>query len=228
MGFFACKGSEYEEEPKIPEIPKDPLANVLYNMDSIYIIKGAYADGDSVYNDDGEHIRRGKNPDGAIAYTLKGEFIYKGDVVKGLPVYCLQNNYICRYTLSGVLQAILWRDKQYFRRSSLVFPRPISYYGGEVAFNIDGNFLRQGRDKSGRVLFSINGDNYHQGEGARGSIVFNRDGEYLRMGSQKTGAIIFTIKDDLIYKGKDSQIVSFNVDNNLIRKGRAKLSIGEN
>lgn len=225
-GFYACSTSD-NHKPDEPKEPKDPLANVAFTIDSIYIREGAGKEGLIRYNFVDNHVRSWDDTEGEIKFTRDGDFIYRGSEVKGLPIYCIIGDYLCTYNVSGVLRAKYKKDGQYLRHSSLVFSQPISYYWGEVAFNRDGNFLRQGRERSGKVMFTISGDKYHQGEGTSGSVVFNRDGNYLRLGATKSGAIIFTIRDGLIYKGKDSEVVSFNIDNDFIRKGKLKVAIGE-
>lgn len=224
-GLYACQHSDDEhidEKPTSP--PTDPLANVVYNIDSIYIIKGAYPEGDTLYNIDGNYIRNGKNKTGGILYLVQKDLIYSGSQAKGLPKYCTIGNYICTY---GTFRSMLRKDKNYLRKSSITMWQPLSYYHGEVAFNIDGNYLRQGREPNGKIMFTKSGNKYHQGEGTSGSVVFNKDDNYLRAGSSKSGSILFTIREDMIYKGKDSETVSFNISNNYIRKGKAKLAIGE-
>ena len=215
-----------EEEPEKtdPEKP-DPLADVIYRIDGLYVLKDAYSS-DTVFNIDGNYIREGSNKDGNIAYLVLDKFIYKGSEAKGMPKYAIYTDYKI-YNFANY-RAILYKDGNYLRKSSGIIPTPISHYWGEVAFNSDGLFIRQGRDPHGKVLFTRNGDYFYQGEGTGGSIAFNLDGHLVRLGSSKTGPIIFTIRDQYLYKGTSDNIISFNISGNYIRKGKATLAIGEN
>lgn len=64
---------------------------------------------------------------------------------------------------------------------------------GNVAFNIDGNYIRKGRNNLGNIMFTIDGNYIRKGRSHE--IAFVRDGSFLK---KPNGEIAFTIVGDYI------------------------------
>ncbi|WP_108822283.1 hypothetical protein [Dysgonomonas sp. Marseille-P4361] len=226
--FYACQDYDQYKPIRPPDEDKekpDPLANVSFRFDETktYLLKGAYSK-DTLYNFNDTVVRKGSRLDGDILFRIDGNFIYSGSEVKGKPLYYIESNNICNFITYYKVYRI--DDNYFFPAWGPVSP-PISHYAGEVVFNIDGDYLRQGRKSDGKIMFTRNGNTFHQGEGTRGSIAFHIDGDVIRLGSSPNGAILFTVRTPYLYKGRSEETVSFNMSDGYIRKGRSSFSIGE-
>lgn len=225
--FYACEDQEEsivippDEEKEKP----DPLANVSFRFDvtKVYLLKGAYSK-DTLYNFNDTVVRKGSSLDGDTLFRIEGDFIYSGSEVKGKPLYYIDSNNICNFITYNRLYKI--ENNYFFPAWEPVLP-PLSHYAGEVVFNMDGDYLRQGRGPDGKIMFTRKGNVFHQGEGTKGSIAFHIEGDVIRLGSTPTGAVLFTIRLPYLYKGRSEETVSFNISDGYIRKGRSPLAIEE-
>lgn len=204
--YYGC-GDNPEKWVVIEPNPElDPLANVIFRIESDFIIQGGIST-DTLYNIQGKYIREGNSKDGIIKYTKENDFIYQGDTAKGKPIYLVVNNTIYNFSTNRAL----WSkdESNYFRETSGSINYPVSGNSGEVAFNIDGDYIRQGQSSSG--------NKFYLGRGASGSVVFSIDGDIIRKGN--AGEILFTIKGNYLYKGISEEI-SFRISGNNICKGK--------
>jgi hypothetical protein len=92
-----------------------------------------------------------------------------------------------------------------------------------IVFNLDGNLIRAGKEKTGDAVFNLDGDYIRAGGKIDGDIVFNRDDKLIRAGKDKSGDVVFNIDGNYIHAGAstDGDIV-FNMDGEYVRGGEGK------
>lgn len=100
--------------------------------------------------------------------------------------------------------------------------KPLPTRKGEyIAFNIDGNYIRAGRDKTEDVVFTIDGNYIRAGEGTSGDIIYNIDGRFIRAGATGEGGILYNIDDKYICVGDKSGYsnIAYSVYKDMITMG---------
>lgn len=207
--------------PTPPTPPTDPLANVLYTIQMPFIYKGAGTEGEILYRIAGDHLIDEQSPNGDTLYTCnEHKFLFGGSKALGKPVYYLNDDYVC--TVEPFRAVYHIENGKYVRKRSANISKPLFFYSGEVAFNIEGQHIRKGSDPDGDILFTIANDRLYLGR--TNKVMFSKHGNEYRTG--ENGAIAFTRHGDTIRSGKNGDIL-FNINGNLIRKGASPFAIGE-
>ena len=73
---------------------------------------------------------------------------------------------------------------------------------GEVLFNIDGNLIRLGDKPTGEILYTIDGNYIRVGKD--NEIIYNFDEKYIRFGDKEDGEILYNFDGDYVRVGKDT------------------------
>ena len=76
-------------------------------------------------------------------------------------------------------------------------PTPPTTPKENIVFNLDGNLIRAGKEKTGDAVFNIDGDYIRAGEKVTGDIVFNIDNSLIRAGKEKTGDVVYNFDETL-------------------------------